>query len=213
MSNIVAPSKQSQQNLKDNMEQFLDEDSIIEEIKLTLKSSEKRITVNLRGFKFDLFVNSFTKYPLSRLAKLSYLIMNDKPSNDQLIKLCDHYDLNKMEFYYNNDPFIFNKILNLYDENNQKIHFDEGICFNYLNLQLDYWGFENKFNDIVDRCCQVHLNARKSYIDGEIEKEDKIIKLTDFRYEFKYKNFFPKLRKKLFNYIEYSNDSLIGKVF
>lgn len=217
MSNIIAPLKQSQQNLKDNFEHALEDDELIlDRIKLALKSSDKKIIANLRGFKFELFVKTFSSYPSSRLAKLSILIISNsyRPNNDDLFKLCDHYDMNKMEFYFNQDPFMFNKILNLYNENvNQKIHIDEGVCFNYLNSQLDYWGLENKFDDIIDKCCKTHLNARKTYINDEIEKEDQIIKLTELKHDFKYRIFFPELREKIFNYMEYSNNYLIGRVF
>jgi hypothetical protein len=213
MSNVVTPFKQSEQNFKDTIQQNLDDDSILDEIKLKLESSDKKITINLRGFKFELFVKSFSKHPTSRLAKLSIMILNSngKPFNrDDLLELCDYYELDKMEFYFNKDPFILNKILNLYTENYQKIHVEEGVCINYLNTELDYWGFENKFQDIIDKCCQVHLYNRKCFIDGEIEKEEKLIKQVEFKHEFKY--FFPKLREKLFNYVEYSNNSIIGRV-
>ncbi len=177
---------------------------------------KKRVILNVRGIKFEMMLGLFEKYPMSRLGRLSHLLKTDR-SEHELLKICDDFDLSKNEFYFNKDPFLFNSILNLYMDrwetdqtaDGSQMHVNEGVCYRFLKLQLDYWGFD--FESTVQKCCKTHLNSRSEFIDAELEKEEEIISEIAFEHDFGHK-FLSTQRKLIYNYMENPQESLIGKV-
>ena len=180
-----------------------------------IKAQNKRIILNVRGIKYECLLNTFNKYPTSRLGKLFNLLsLNSNQANihNDLINLCDDYDLNKMEFYFNKDPFILNMILNLfeYDNNENRLHLNENTCYSYLNEQLNYWLIDYELT--ICKCCKMHLSMKTDLIETELRKEELLLEQIEFRHDFG-KRFYPHLREKLFNYMEKPNESIIGKIY
>ena len=179
----------------------------------TIKES-RRITLNARGIKYDCLLNTFNKYPTSRFGKLFNLLsLNSNQANihNDLINLCDDYDLNKMEFYFNKDPFILNMILNLFENDNEnRLHLNENTCYSYLNEQLNYWLIDYELT--ICKCCKMHLSMKTDLIETELRKEELLLEQIEFRHDFG-KRFYPHLREKLFNYMEKPNESIIGKIY
>jgi hypothetical protein len=175
------------------------------------KSTTKRIVLNVRGIKFDVIPSLFNKYPTSRLGRLNnFLICNKNTLKQQdLLKICDDFDLKTKEFYFNKDPYIFNLILNLYNDNDKRIHVSEGICWRYLSEQLNYWGLGYELS--IEKCCKMHLNTRRDQIEIDVDMEDNIKDEFNCKYNFGM-GFIANLRKKFHNYIENPLDSIIGMV-
>ena len=114
-----------------------------------------------------------------------------------------------MEFYFNRDPFLFNQIINAYNEEEDgSLHLNEGICYDYLIRELKYWQLERK---LIEKCCRVHLNERRDFIAQEIKDEEQILAEIELKYDFG-QNFLSKLREKLWNAIEKPQDNIMGKV-
>ena len=171
----------------------------------------KRIVINVRGIRFDVIPSLFNKYPTSRLGRLNtFLQCNSNTLKHQdLFKICDDFDLKTKEFYFNRDPIIFNLILNLYNDNDKRIHVNEGLCWKYLNEQLNYWGLGYELS--IEKCCKMHLNTRRDQIEIDIDMEDRIKEEIYCKYHFGV-GFIANLRHKFHKYIEDPKDSIIGMV-
>lgn len=175
--------------------------------KISLESKQ-RIILNARGVKYEVILQSLNKYSNSRLGKLFNLLTNGVPNEKNILNICDDFNLDKNEFYFNKDPFILNMILNLYSNNHQKMHLSfDYTCPKYLLNELAYWGTE----ELVESCCLISLENKNDQVDCEIDKEVKIKNDIEIKYDFG--RFLPELREKLFNYMENPLDSNIGKVF
>jgi hypothetical protein len=179
------------------------------------RPKKKRVILNVRGTKYDVIVNIFNKYPQSRLGRLSsLLLLSNEPSPQDLAQVCDDYDLNFNEFYFNKDPLVLNQVLNLYSSNNMdintnRIHINENICFRYLSEQLSYWGLD--FNLTVEKCCKMHLNIKNEFLNGELEREESIMREIEFKHDFGHR-LFSGLRQRLFEYMEKPAESIAGIV-
>jgi hypothetical protein len=169
-------------------------------------SKLKRIILNIRGIKYDVPLNQLNRLPNSRLSDLKYQL--DKNNND-LIKLnniCDDYDLNKMEFYFNRDPFIFNSILNYHL--NGKLHIDNSFCVILVGDELNYWKIDQ---DLISNCCEWSYNDKKDDVQNDIETEKKLIEKITHQESFD--NFIlPYLRKKIWYIMEKPSSSIWAKV-
>ena len=179
----------------------------------------QKVILNARGIRYEIYLNTFKSYPNSRLGKLQNLLTRPykQPNHAELLQICDDYDLNKYEFYFNRDPNVLNLILNLYTidstTNEQaKFHLGDNICYKYLFEQLFYWGFNYaELPNLIDKCCMIHLEKERDVFNEELEKEKIVLKDLDIEYDFG-KRFFPKLRRTLFDYME-KPDSIIGKAY
>jgi hypothetical protein len=185
----------------------------------------KRIVLSLRGFKYEVNASIFSKYPNSRLGKLNVLLMSNGDSDEQargeFSELCDHFDLKSNEFFFNKDPFVFNSILDLYNQDQElddsKMHVNDGVCFDYLSGQLSYWGFE-ELENVIASCCLIPLIERQAHVEEEIHTEEDLKRIIEFKPDFQYKMCLPKLREKLYDYMEtahpmdYSRDAIIRRV-
>ena len=69
--------------------------------------NKEKIILNARGIKYEVLLNVLEKLPKSRLGKLKIEIEKnkiEKIENDiALMKLCDDFDLNKNEYYFNKE--------------------------------------------------------------------------------------------------------------
>ena len=98
-------------------------------------NKKRRIILNVRGIKYEVLLSILIKYPKTRLGRLGHLLLsNQKPTQQDLNQLCDDFNLNENEFYFNRDPFILNMVLNHCSGHDMgyKIHVNENLCFKYL---------------------------------------------------------------------------------
>ena len=175
-------------------------------------NKKRRIILNVRGIKYEVLLSILIKYPKTRLGRLGHLLLsNQKPTQQDLNQLCDDFNLNENEFYFNRDPFILNMVLNHCSGHDMgyKIHVNENVCFKYLNEQLSYWGID--YETAVDKCCKINISTRREYLIQELESEEAIIRNIEFRYDFG-NRLFSRLREKLFDLIEKPMDSTAGIV-
>lgn len=187
-----------------------------------IRKRPKRIILNARGFKYDVVLNDFDKLPNSRLGKLKVFVDNYKldldangninniHENNKLLSLlneiCDDYDFNLNEFYFNRDPYVLNLILNYLS--NDRLHIDKSICPYLLRDELNYWHVDEY---LVDSCCLNKYFNKRDEVANQILNEEKIL------YEFNHKDdfgnlFMPRLREKIWNIVENSRTCLAGKV-
>ena len=170
---------------------------------LSYSSSFKtRIILNARGIKYDLLIKNFQKYPsYSRIGKLISCLQTSQDLND----VCDDYNLDTFEFYFDRDPFILNSILNYYSYG--ELHLNDNGCIDLFSKELEYWGI-----DIFElhQCCISKYSKKRNEIDEDIKKEKEILKEHTQKDDFG--DYLPELREKIWKILTYDEKSTISKV-
>ncbi|ESN94065.1 hypothetical protein HELRODRAFT_87727, partial [Helobdella robusta] len=121
----------------------------------------KRLIVNVGGEKHEILWKTLARLPNTRLGKIL------KCSNhEEVMTVCDDYDLNTMEFYFDRQPKTFSSILNYYRTG--KLHLQEDACILSFSEDLEYWGIDELH---LESCCQHSYLQRKEMISDELRKE------------------------------------------
>jgi len=162
---------------------------------VTKSYTPKKIFLNLRGSLFHVPLSIFLKLPESRLGRLKTYLETNK--TEFLSGICDDYDLDQNEFYFNKDPTMFHMILEYY--NGERIHFDESVCANYLHKQLNFWGLDELH--CFDDCCQYKYLEKLDRIRDDLACQRKIIHTYEYKEDFS-KRLFPLFREKAWEMTE-----------
>uniref|UniRef100_A0A1A8F0Q5 Potassium voltage-gated channel, subfamily F, member 1a n=1 Tax=Nothobranchius korthausae TaxID=1143690 RepID=A0A1A8F0Q5_9TELE len=112
-------------------------------------SEEVEIVVNIGGVKQVLYGDVLNRYPDTRLAELVDCSLT---SPEEISSLCDDYDPDTGEFYFDRDPEAFKCIIELYYYG--EIHVKRGICPMCFMKEMDFWKIGS---DFLDECCKSHL--------------------------------------------------------
>ena len=176
------------------------------------KSKEEKIILNARGIKYEVLLSVFEKLPKSRLGKLKIEIERVKKENrseDVLMKLCDDYDFEKNEYYFNKDPYVLNVILNYYE--NDRLHICENICAQFYGEELLYWEIDE---NSIESCCHFkHFNQKDEiFSEIKIEKKEKNELINDQRQSFNEKKRSHLIKKKIWNLMEKPSSSYFARV-
>ena len=169
----------------------------------------KRVKLNVGGVKFEILRDTLHKVKKGRLWKISN-------TDDQcdIHKLCDDFNSNELEFFFDRDPTLFGYILNYYRLG--RLHISESLCPVSLNNELIYWELDQPLMDV---CCEEKLYNKEIEIDTtltayiKIHSEVKIQRLRDAKSKL---NDLDKLKKKVWNIVDNSFDidsTLIAKVY
>jgi hypothetical protein len=167
--------------------------------------SRKRIILNVRGFRYEAFIRQFGKYPEKRLGKLKNLIDRNIKNSEELLVLCDDFDLKTNEFFFDHNPIIFESILGYYSTN--RLHYPTNICVKLFDDELIYWGFDEC---VVDDCCQSKYSTQKDDYEIEIGAKRKI--LAQLYHKENFGCVLPEIREKIWYVLDKPLDSYIGIV-
>ena len=180
-----------------------------DDFKEKMLKGSKRITLNARGTKFDVFINLFDKEPKSRLAKLKAVLeqTNNNHLHQSIMELCDDYDQKSNEFYFNREPFVLNMIINYLSFD--KMHCGDGGCPYLIADELKYWGIDEYS---FDSCCNDRFWSAKNTIEDKIIKENTIIENYMHKENFG-ERLFPDIRAKIWEILEHPEKSWIAAVF
>ncbi|XP_005992871.1 potassium voltage-gated channel subfamily S member 3-like [Latimeria chalumnae] len=107
------------------------------------KETEGTIKINVGGLKNTVAENVILKFPSTRLGKL--LICD---SVEAILELCDDYDADEEEYYFDRNPSLFAYVLNFYYTG--KLHVMEELCAFYFSEEIEYWGISDL---CVHSCC------------------------------------------------------------
>jgi hypothetical protein len=181
----------------------------------------ERIIINSRGIKYDVILKIFDKLPESRLGSLKLFLDSykeyqlgenpdlDEPDLNNLLDICDGYDLELNEFYFNKDPYVLNSILNFYT--NDKLHIDDHSCAMQLADEFRYWDIDEEI--LMDRCCEIRYYERKDAIQSEVKKENQELnKSISNNKEAFGESCFPDVREKVWNLFEKPTSSIYARV-
>lgn len=130
-------------------------------IRQRLRSSS-RICLNVGGTRHEVLWKTIEHPPESRLGRLRRC-----RSNEDLLELCDDYDLDAMEFYFDRHPVCFSIVLNYYRTG--KLHLVDDLCVLALGVELAYWDV----NELcLESCCQLRYFQRKEQVFDEMRKDE-----------------------------------------
>jgi hypothetical protein len=171
-------------------------------------SENQRIILNVGGFKHEVMLRTLNKIPNSRLGSL-----NSASTKEDLLNFCDDYNLERLEFFFDRDPTLFNYILNYYRIG--KLHISNDSCPVILTKELLYWKIENPKMDL---CCEEKLYEKQKELDKAILdykmiendvkvkiKEDIMVNSTKFRM----------FKNRIWNMVDNSfdtNSTIVAKV-
>ena len=166
------------------------------------KNEKERITLNALGTKFVISLEKLDRFSEnSRLGKLrQFRSLNCK----ELECVCDDFDLQKNEFFFNRDPDVLKVLLNYAITGD--IQVNSNICEVFVENEFKYWASEWKE---LKRCCKTafveNLNAKTNAIkvDAQILNDLKLEQL-----ESKTLSIFNRLSK----IVENPKNSLAGRV-
>ncbi len=124
---------------------------------------------------------------------------------DGLEELCDDFNLETFEFYFDRDPFILNSILNYYT--NGELHLSDNVCVDLYFKELEYWGHsEDEFKE----CCISKYWKKRNEINDSIKLERKVIE--NYTKENDFGNCFPKMKEKIWKILNFKDTTKASKV-
>ncbi|XP_029288552.1 potassium voltage-gated channel subfamily S member 2 [Cottoperca gobio] len=113
--------------------------------------AEGLVHVNVGGLKRSLCSSTLKKFPDTRLGKLLSC-----DSEEDILQVCDDYDVQQKEFYFDRNPGLFPYVLHFYQTG--KLHIMEELCVFSFSQEIEYWGINEFF---LDSCCSYRYHDRK----------------------------------------------------
>ncbi|XP_061689578.1 potassium voltage-gated channel subfamily S member 1-like isoform X2 [Syngnathoides biaculeatus] len=113
--------------------------------------AEGVVHVNVGGLRRSVRCCALSKFPDTRLGKLPAC-----RSEEEILQVCDDYDAQRKEFYFDRDPATFPYVLHFYRTG--RLHVMEDLCVFCFSQEMDYWGVGDFF---LDSCCTFRYYERK----------------------------------------------------
>ncbi|XP_054618173.1 potassium voltage-gated channel subfamily F member 1-like [Dunckerocampus dactyliophorus] len=126
-------------------------------------SDYSEIVVNIGGVKQVFCGDVLNRFPDTRLAELVNSMSHQ--STEDISALCDDYDPDNGEFYFDRDPDAFRCITELYYYG--EIHVKRGICPICFMKEMEFWKVGS---DFLDECCKSHLKEVEEELAEIAEK-------------------------------------------
>ncbi|XP_077434098.1 delayed-rectifier potassium channel regulatory subunit KCNS2-like isoform X6 [Vanacampus margaritifer] len=116
-------------------------------------AGEVLLRVNVGGLRRSVRRGTLQKFPDTRLAKLLQC-----RSEEDILTVCDDYDVQQKEFYFDRNPGLFPYLLHFYQTG--KLHIMDELCvFSFrVSQEMAYWGIDDVF---LDSCCSSAYHERK----------------------------------------------------
>lgn len=122
----------------------------------------RRIIINVGGIKYSLPWTTLEEFPLTRLGQLKACT-----NFDDILNVCDDYDVSCNEFFFDRNPGAFGTILTFLRAG--KLRLLREMCALSFQEELLYWGIAE---DHLDGCCKRRYLQKIQEFAETVERED-----------------------------------------
>lgn len=163
---------------------------------------KKEILVNVGGRRYVLPWSTLDEFPLSRLSKLKFC-----RNHEEIAQLCDDYDENNQEFFFDRSPSAFGMIVSFLAAG--KLALLREMCVLSFQEELTYWGIEEAN---LEKCCLKKLLKKLEEL-AELRKEETLQRQREARGPATYTSRWGLFMHWLRETVENPQSGLPGKVF
>ncbi|KAL8195004.1 UNVERIFIED_CONTAM: Potassium voltage-gated channel subfamily G member 4 [Gekko kuhli] len=163
---------------------------------------KKEVMINVGGVKYLLPWSTLDEFPASRLSKLKFC-----SSYEEIAQLCDDYDEDTQEFFFDRNPGAFGMILSFLAAGKLML-FRDTCALSFLE-ELRYWGIEESS---LENCCFRKLFQKLEEF-AEVRKEEEMHQAAETTGDLEEESRLGQFMSKLRDMVENPQSGLPGKVF
>lgn len=162
------------------------------------------LNVNVGGQSYHLDYAELASYPKTRLGRLA-----TSTSRSRQLGLCDDYEAQTDEYFFDRDPEIFQLIYNFYASGVLLVR-DE-LCPRRFLEELGYWGVRLKY---APRCCLICFEERRDELSEQLKIQRELraqAQAEEAEELFRDMRFYGPQRRRLWNLMEKPFSSVAAK--
>uniref|UniRef100_A0A8D2JFZ6 Potassium voltage-gated channel modifier subfamily G member 2 n=1 Tax=Varanus komodoensis TaxID=61221 RepID=A0A8D2JFZ6_VARKO len=161
------------------------------------------VIINVGGIKYRIPWTTLENCPLTRLGKL-------KSCNnfDEIMDICDDYDVNCNEFFFDRNPCAFRTIMTFLTAG--KLRLLREMCALSFQDELVYWGIEE---ENLEWCCKKRLRQKEEEMAEATLFEGEIIANEEPQCAFEDSSRLRLCMRKLRDMVENPHSGIPGKIF
>lgn len=162
------------------------------------------LKVNVGGHSYQLECCELANYPKTRLGRLA-----TSTSRSGQLGLCDDYEAQTDEYFFDRDPAVFQLIYNFYTSGVLLVR-DE-LCPRSFLEELGYWGVRLKY---TPRCCRICFEERRDELSEQLKIQRELraqAQAEEAEELFRDMRFYGPQRRRLWNLMEKPFSSVAAK--
>ncbi|XP_014702269.1 potassium voltage-gated channel subfamily V member 2 [Equus asinus] len=163
------------------------------------------LKVNVGGLSYRLDYIELACYPKTRLGRLA-----TSTSRSRQLALCDDYEAQTDEYFFDRDPAVFQLVYNFYLSGVLMVR-DE-LCPRSFLEELGYWGVRLKY---TPRCCRICFEERRDELSEQLKIQRELraqAQAEEAEELFRDMRFYGPQRRCLWNLLEKPFSSVAAKV-
>ncbi|XP_004600185.1 potassium voltage-gated channel subfamily V member 2 [Sorex araneus] len=170
-----------------------------------LPAARSTLNVNVGGQSYHLDSREVACYPKTRLGRLV-----TAHSRSRQLGLCDDYEEETDEYFFDRDPAVFQLVSNFYASGVLLVR-DE-LCPRSFLEELGYWGVRLKY---TPRCCRICFEERRDELSEQLKIQRELraqAQAEEAEELFRDMRFFGPQRQRLWNLMEKPFSSVAAKI-
>ncbi|XP_023099071.2 potassium voltage-gated channel subfamily V member 2 [Felis catus] len=167
-------------------------------------AASSTLNVNVGGQSYRLDCCELACYPKTRLGRLA-----TSTSRSRQLGLCDDYEEQTDEYFFDRDPAVFQLVYNFYASGVLLVR-DE-LCPRCFLEELGYWGVRLKY---TPRCCRICFEERRDELSDQLKIQRELraqAQAEEAEELFRDMRFYGPQRRRLWNLLEKPFSSVAAK--